>query len=75
MVKITYRSNVNATEEIVDGNTTIKDFIETYGGGYGGAMLSLNGEVLTADKFEKSFAELGVQESAFLTEIQKMQNA
>lgn len=57
MYKVEFRTNAERYDaKIVDGNTTIKDFINEYGGAVG--TVTLNGVALMADEMEETFESL-----------------
>lgn len=72
MITVKIAQNAFSTETTVDESTTTLNEVMTAAGfDPKAATFYLNGDVVTADKWDKTFAENGIYENCFLTSITK----
>ena len=75
MIKVTVGNNVSRSNVIVDENTTLKEVLEQAGVDYTRGSITLDGATVMAGGLNKTFAEYGVQESCYLLNVAKADNA
>jgi len=75
MIKVTVGNNVKRTSVIVDENTTPRACLEANDIDYAHGVTHLNGSTLRPGDMDRSFAELGITERCFLTNVVKADNA
>lgn len=75
MLKITVGTNTNRNTVMVSEDTTLRKCLETNGINYSAGQTSLDGCVLQPGDMDKTFAEMGIAEKAYLVCVQKMDNA
>lgn len=75
MLNITFGDNLSRSIAFADETTTVNDFIAANAFDVGGRSVTLNGNTLTADQREMTFAALGVTERASLLAIARKDNA
>jgi hypothetical protein len=75
MVKITVANNVKRETVIVDENTTLRAVLEDNDIGYTTGVMHLDGAPLQPGDLNKTFADFGVTDKAFLMNVVKADNA
>ena len=75
MLKITVGTNTNRKTVMVSEDTTLRQVLEDNGVNYSVGQTSLDGCVLQPGDMDKTFADMGVTEKAYLVCVQKMDNA
>ena len=69
--KVTYGNNVDRQSEIVDENTSMRDFLESHGVDYSRGSMHLDGSTLGPGALDKTFKEMGITKSCFLLNVVK----
>lgn len=75
MIRVTVCNNVNRDNVIVNDQTTLRSVLEQQGIEYHRGSCTLNGSTLQAGDLDKTFADFGIKERAFLMQIVKADNA
>lgn len=76
MIKVTVGSNFSQIPVEVDESTeTIRSVLDKAGIDYSRFTVHLNGDVVTSSMLDKTFAENGILENAFLTSTTKADSA
>ncbi len=75
MIKITVGNNVKRESVIVDENTTLRAVLEDNGIDYTTGVMHLDGASLQPGDLDKTFAQFGITEKAFLLNVVKADNA
>lgn len=75
MLKITVGNNVKRESVIVDSNTTLRTVLENAGIDYTRGAMHLDGSSLQPGDLDKTFADFGIAEKAFLLNVTKCDNA
>ena len=75
MVSIKVSSNVKRQTVIVDEHTTLRKVLEDAGVNYSSGITSLDGSPLQPGDMDKTFADFGITEKAWLTKVVKADNA
>ena len=75
MINITFGDNLSRQQAIVSENTTVNTFIAENNFDVGSRSVTLNGNTLTEDQKNMTFAALGVTERASLLAIARKNNA
>lgn len=75
MVKIIVGNNVKREPVIVDDATTLKAVLEDQGIDYTRGTMHLDGAPLQPGDLNKTFAQMGVTDRAFLLNVVKADNA
>lgn len=75
MINITFGDNLSRQQAIVSENTTVNAFIAENNFDVGSRSVTLNGNTLTEDQKNMTFAALGVTERASLLAIARKNNA
>ena len=75
MIQVTVGNNLNRSRVAVSADSTIKDVCDANSVAYDRGSLQLNGTTLGPGDIYKTFADFGVVDTAFLINVQKMDNA
>lgn len=76
MIQITVANNMKRNTVIVDENTaTPRKVLEENQIDYSRGMTCLDGSTLAPGEMDKTFAEFGINEKCFLTNVVKADNA
>ena len=75
MIKVSFSSNVKRLSEVIDENTTVRQFLESNEVDYSRAITSIDGCPLQAGEMDKSCADFGITEKCLLTSVVKADNA
>lgn len=75
MIKVTVGNTVKRETVIIDEHTTIREALEEAGVDYSIGMTNLSGTVLRYDDLDKTFADFGMTDMCFLTNVAKADNA
>jgi hypothetical protein len=75
MLQITVGTNTNRKVVMIPEDYTLRQCLEENGINYSAAQTSLDGCVLQPGDMDKTFAEMGITEKAYLVSVQKMDNA
>lgn len=76
MIKVTVGANFNQkTVEVDESTTTIVSVLDEAGIDYNRFTVHLNGDVVTAEKRAKTFAQAGVYEDCYLMTTTKADSA
>ena len=75
MLQITVGTNTNRKVVMIPEDYTLHQCLEENGINYSAAQTSLDGCVLQPGDMDKTFAEMGITEKAYLVSVQKMDNA
>lgn len=71
MVKVVVGNNVKRETKIVNPDTTLKAVLEEAGVDYSRGSMHLDGATLQPGDLNKTFAQLGITERAFLINVVK----
>mgnify|MGYP005769727875 FL=1 len=76
MIKVTVGSNMNRrTVEVDESTTTLRSVLDNAGIDYTRFTVHLDGDTVTSDKLDKTFAENGVMDNCFLVSVSKTDSA
>lgn len=76
MINVTIGSNMSRRTVTVDeSTTTLRSVLDQNGLDYNRFTFHLDGDTVTADKLDKTFAENGVFENCFLVSVSKTDSA
>jgi hypothetical protein len=76
MIKVTVGNNVKRDNVIVEAATTLRTVLENAGIDYAGrGVIHLDGASLQPGDLDKTFADFGITEKAYLLQITKADNA
>lgn len=76
MINVTIGSNMSRRTVTVDeSTTTLRSVLDQNGLDYNRFTVHLDGDTVTADKLDKTFAENGVFENCFLVSVSKTDSA
>ena len=76
MIKVTIGSNFNQkVVEVDESTTTIRSVLEQGNVDYNRFTCHLNGDVVTSDKLDKTFAQAGIYEDCYLMSTTKADSA
>lgn len=75
MIRVTVGNNVNRENVTVNNETTLRALLEQQGIDYSRGSCTLDGSTLKAGDLDKTFADFGITEKAFLMQIVKADNA
>ena len=75
MIKVTIGNNVKRKTEILDENTTLRQALEDAEIDYSRGIMNLDGSSLSPGDLDKTFADFGIAEKCFLTNVVKADNA
>lgn len=75
MIRVTVGNNVNHESVIVNDQTTLRSVLEEQHIDYQNGSCTLDGSTLKPGELDKSFADFGIKEKAFLFCIVKTNNA
>jgi len=75
MISVKVGNNLTRTTKIVDPNTTLRSVLDDAGINYTVGMMNLNGTPLDPEDLDKTFADFGVTDKCFLTNVIKADNA
>ena len=75
MIKVTIGNNVKRKTEILDENTTLRQALEDAEIDYTRGTMNLDGSSLSPGDLDKTFADFGIAEKCFLTNVAKADNA
>ncbi len=75
MIKVTYGNNVSRKDDIVDKNTTLRDFLEAHEVDYSRGTMHLDGSALCPGDLDRTFDEMGITSRCFLLNVVKADNA
>lgn len=75
MIKVTVGNNVSREAVIVSADTTLRQVLEDNGIDYSTGSMHLDGVTLRPGDLDKTFADFGIQNSTFLLNMAKTDNA
>ncbi len=75
MIKVFYSTNLKRGEDIVNGSTTLRQFMEEHDVDYTTGGVMLDGSTLRPGDLDRSFTDFGITEKASLLKILKADNA
>lgn len=76
MINVTVGSNMNRrTVSVDESTTTLRSVLENNGIDYNRFTVHLDGDPVTNDKLDKTFAENGVFDNCFLVSVSKTDSA
>lgn len=75
MVKITVGNNMKKETVIVESSTTLRSVLEDAGIDYTRGNTNLDGCFLSPGDLDKTFADFGIRDKAFLLNVVKTDNA
>lgn len=75
MIKVTIGNNVKRESVIIDEATTLRTALEDAGVDYTRGTMHLDGSSLQPGDLDKSFADFGIKDKAFLLNVVKADNA
>lgn len=75
MIKVIVGNNVKRESTIIDENTTLRACLEENGIDYTRGAMHLDGSALAPGDLDKTFADFGITEKAYLLNVVKADNA
>lgn len=75
MIKVTVVYNMDSNDVIVEATATPRQVLEDARINYGVGRTALNSRTLSPAELDKSFAELGVTDDCFLSNVAKVECA
>ena len=75
MIKVISGTNLNKQELIVSADTTLMQAAEQAELNVGAGGITLNGSMVSAADFGKTFAEFGIADKCYLLQVVKADNA
>ena len=75
MIKVKVGDSVRRTEKVVDKNTTLVAVLEDAGVNYTDYIINLNGDPLTVEELQKTFADFNVGAECSLIGAVKSDNS
>lgn len=75
MLQITVGTNTNRRKVSVDPNSKVIDVLNEQNINYSVATVHLDGAPLTATELHSTFADLGIDDNAYLIAVTKCENA
>lgn len=75
MIKVISGTSLNKQELILSADTTLMDAAEQAGLNVGAGGITLNGSMVSANEFNKTFADFGVADKCYLLQVVKADNA
>lgn len=75
MIKVTIGNNVKRKVMVIDENTTLRAALYEAEVDYSRGTTNLSGTVLSQDDLDKTFADFGITDMCFLTNVAKADNA
>lgn len=75
MIKVISGTSLNKQELILSADTTLMDAAEQAGLNVGAGGITLNGSMVSANEFNKTFADFGVTDKCYLLQVVKADNA
>lgn len=75
MIKVVTGTNLNKQELIVSVDTTLMQAAEQAGLNVGQGGITLNGSMVSAADFGKTFADFGITDKCYLLQVVKADNA
>lgn len=75
MIKVISGTSLNKTELVIDATTTLMDAAEQAGLNVAAGGITLNGTIVSASDFNKTFADYGITEKCYLLQVVKADNA
>lgn len=71
MIKVTVGNNVKRVPKIVNPNTTLRTVLKDVGIDYTKGTMHIDGATLNPGDLDKTFADFGIREECFLTNVVK----
>lgn len=75
MIRLTVGNNVKRENVIIDENTTLRTALENNGIDYTSGTMHLDGASLKPGDLDRTFADFGITEKAYLLNVVKADNA
>lgn len=75
MIKVVVGNNVSRESVIIDENTTLRSCLEANEIDYTRGVMHLDGSTLQPGDLDKTFAQFGITEKAYLLQVVKADNA
>mgnify|MGYP003304293246 CR=1 FL=1 len=75
MIKVITGTGLSRTELVIEANTTLMSAAEQAGLNVGAGGITLNGTMVSASDFNKTFKDFGVTDKCFLLQVVKADNA
>lgn len=75
MIKVISGTSLNKQELILSADTTLMEAAEQAGLNVGAGGITLNGSMVSANEFNKTFADFGVADKCYLLQVVKADNA
>lgn len=75
MIKVTVGNNIKRESVIIDEASSLRSVLESNGIDYTRGTMHLDGSTLQPGDLDKSFADFGIKEKAFLLNVVKADNA
>lgn len=75
MIKVISGTSLNKTELVIDATTTLMEAAEQAGLNVAAGGITLNGSMVSAADFNKTFADYGITEKCYLLQVVKADNA
>ena len=75
MIKATIGNNVSRKNYVLDADTTLREALEEAEVDYARGIINLDGASLNPGDLDKTFADFGIVEKCFLTNVVKADNA
>lgn len=75
MIKVISGTNLNKTELVLSADTTIMEAAEQAGLNVGAGGITLNGSMVSANEFNKTFADFNITDKCYLLQVVKADNA
>jgi len=75
MIKVITGTGLSRTELVIEANTTLMNAAEQAGLNVGAGGITLNGTMVSAADFNKTFADFGITDKCFLLQVVKADNA
>lgn len=75
MIKVITGTNLSKTELVVSADITLMEACEEAGLNVGQGGITLNGSMVSAADFGKTFADFGIADKCYLLQVVKADNA
>lgn len=75
MIKVISGTSLNKQELILSADTTLMEAAEKAGLNIGAGGITLNGSMVSANEFNKTFSDFGVTDKCYLLQVVKADNA
>lgn len=75
MINVTVMNNVKREKAIVSENTTIREILERFDIDYSRGTIHMDGSPLEAGELDMTFADFGIDDHCYLTNVLKADNA